>query len=86
METTIYGSRLWSFYDAPDPCCNTSPTLFFSPSTRTDRRWVFGLTQGVQVRDNIELIVQVSRTIVSSNLSLYGYTSNSVVLGPQIRF
>ncbi len=86
METTIYGSRLWSFYDAPDPCCNTSPTLFFSPSTRTDRRWHFGLTQGLQVTDNIELMVQVSRDIVSSNLPLYGYTSNSVVLGSQIRF
>jgi hypothetical protein len=86
METTIYGSRLWSHYDAPDPCCNTSPTLFFSPSTRNDRRWRFGLTQGLQVTDNIELIVQVSRDIVSSNLPLYGYTSNSVVLGPQIRF
>jgi hypothetical protein len=86
METTIFGNRLWSHYDAPDPCCNTSPTLFFSPSTRNDRRWVFGLTQGLQVADNIELIVQISRTIVSSNLSLYGYTSNSVVLGPQIRF
>jgi tetratricopeptide (TPR) repeat protein len=86
METTIFGSRLWSHYEAPDPCCNTSPTLFFSPSTRNDRRWHFGLTQGLQVTDNIELIVQVSRDIVSSNLSLYGYTSNSIVLGPQIRF
>jgi tetratricopeptide (TPR) repeat protein len=86
METTIYGSRLWSHYDAPDPCCNTSPTLFFSPSTRNDRRWVFGLTQGLQVADNIQLIAQVSRNIVSSNLPLYGYTSNSVVFGPQIKF
>ncbi len=86
METTFYGSRLWSHYDAPDPCCNTSPTLFFSPSTRNDRRWHFGVTQGVQVTDNVELIVQVARDIVSSNLSLYGYTSNSVVFGPQIRF
>ena len=86
METTVYGSRLWSIYDAPDPCCNTSPTLFFSPSTRDDRRWRFGLTQGFQVADNIELIVQLQRDIVSSNLSLYGYSSNSVVFGPQIRF
>ncbi|HWB50076.1 MAG TPA: hypothetical protein VG651_13270 [Stellaceae bacterium] len=86
METTIFGSRLWSHYDAPDPCCNTSPTLFFSPSTRNDRRWRFGVTQGVQVTDNIELIAQFTRDIVSSNLSLYGYTSNSVVFGPQIRF
>lgn len=86
METTVYGSRLWSIYDAPDPCCNTSSTLFFSPSSRDDRRWRFGITQGMQVTDNIELIVQFQRDIVSSNLSLYGYTSNSVLFGPQIRF
>jgi hypothetical protein len=30
--------------------------------------------------------VQVQRDIVSSNLSLYGYTSNSILFGPQIRF
>jgi hypothetical protein len=86
METTVYASRLYSLYDAPDPCCNTSGTPFFSPSTRDDRRWRFGITQGMQVANNIELIVQFERDIVSSNLSLYGYTSNSVVLGPQIRF
>jgi hypothetical protein len=86
METTFYVSRLYSIYDAPDPCCNTSGTAFFSPSSRDDRRWRFGITQGLQVANNIELIVQFERDIVSSNLSLYGYTSNSVVLGPQIRF
>jgi hypothetical protein len=86
METTVYGSRLWSFYDAPDPCCNTSGTAVFSPSSRNDRRWRFGITQGMSVANNIELIVQFERDIVSSNLSLYGYTSNTVVLGPQIRF
>ena len=86
LETTLYGSRLWSIYDAPDPCCNTSPTLFFSPSSRNDRHWRFGITQGAQVTDNIELIVQFQRDIVSSNLSLYGYTSNSVLFGPQIKF
>ena len=36
--------------------------------------------------NNVALIVQVQRDIVSSNLSLYGYTSNSVLVGPQIRF
>ncbi len=88
METTVFGSRLWSIYDAPDPCCNTNtnPTAFFSPSSRDDRHWRFGLTQGIQVANNIEIIVQFQRDIVSSNLALYGYTSNSVVLGPQIRF
>ena len=82
METSAYVNRLISNYDAPDPCCITGSGL----STRHDRRWRFGIIQGMQVTDNIELIVQVERSIVSSNLSLYGYTSNSVVLGPQIRF
>jgi len=87
METTFYASRLYSLYDAPDPCCNTSgSSTTFSASNRYDRRWRFGITQGVQLADNIELIVQVERDIVSSNLSLYGYTSNTVVVGPQIRF
>jgi len=31
-------------------------------------------------------VLQVQRDIVSSNLSLYAYTSNSVLVGPQIRF
>jgi hypothetical protein len=87
METTFYGSRLWSIYDAPDPCCNTSgSSTTFSGSSRDDRRWRFGITQSVQVADNIGILVQFERDIVSSNLSLYGYTSNSVVIGPQIRF
>ena len=87
METTFYVSRLFSLYDAPDPCCNTSgSSTSFSASSRDDRHWRFGITQGVQVADNIELIVQAQRDIVSSNLPLYGYTSNTVVVGPQIRF
>ncbi|HVH80273.1 MAG TPA: tetratricopeptide repeat protein [Stellaceae bacterium] len=82
METTVYGSRLWSIYDAPDPCCVINGGF----SSRDDRRWRFGITEGVQVTDNIEAIIQFQRDIVSSNLPLYGYTSNSVVIGPQIRF
>jgi hypothetical protein len=45
-----------------------------------------GIIQGVNVTQNLELILQVERQVVSSNLSLYGYTSNSVVLGPEIKF
>jgi hypothetical protein len=82
METSIYGSRLYSLYFAPDPCCVTGGGF----SNRDDRRWRFGFIQGMQVTDHIELIVQVERDIVSSNLPLYAYTSNSVVLGPQIKF
>jgi tetratricopeptide (TPR) repeat protein len=83
METTLYGSRLWSIYFAPDPCCVTGGGGL---SSRNDRHWRLGLIQGVTVAKNIELIVQVERDIVSSNLSIYGYTSNTVVVGPQIHF
>lgn len=87
MDTTFFGSRTWDYYDAPDPCCSTSGiTGVFSPSRRFDRRWRFGVTQVLQVADNINLVAQFQRDIVSSNLSLYGYTSNSVLVGPQIRF
>lgn len=82
METSFYVNRLYSIYFAPDPCCVTGGGF----SSRDDRRWRIGLVQGVQITDNIELILQVERDIVSSNLSLYGYTSNSVVLGPQFKF
>lgn len=82
METSIYANRLYSIYFAPDPCCVVGGGF----SSRDDRRWKFGIIQGMQVTNNIELLVQVERDIVSSNLPLYGYTSNSVVLGPQIKF
>ena len=82
METSAYVDRLYSLYFAPDPCCVTGSGF----SNRDDRRWKFGLIEGIQVTDNIEVILQVERDIVSSNLALYGYTSNSVVLGPQIKF
>jgi hypothetical protein len=38
------------------------------------------------VANNISLIVQLQRDVVSSNLSLYGYSSDSILIGPQIRF
>jgi tetratricopeptide (TPR) repeat protein len=82
METSAYINRVYSVYFAPDPCCVTGGGF----SSRDDRRWRFGVIQGVQVADNIEVVVQAERDIVSSNLPLYGYTSNSVVVGPQIKF
>ena len=82
METSAYINRLYSVYFAPDPCCVTGSGF----SSRDDRRWKFGIIEGMQVTNNIELIVQFERDIVSSNLSLYGYTSNAVVFGPQIKF
>ena len=86
-ETTIFASRSTANYAAADPCCNTSGNpLVFTPGIRSDDRWRFGVTQSFQIADNIALVVQVQRDIVSSNLSLYGYTSNSILFGPQIRF
>ena len=86
-ETTAFLSRSYSNYDAPDPCCVTGSTLTGSSfSDRHDRRWRFGVTQSFQILDNLAVIVQAQRDIVSSNLSLYAYTSNTVLVGPQIRF
>ncbi len=87
-ETTLFIGHSWADYDAADPCCNTNsnPQLFFSSSTRFDRHWRFGLTQSFPVSSNVSIVVQLQRDIASSNLSLYGYTSNSVLVGPQIRF
>ena len=87
IETTLFGGRIWSNYAAPDPCCNTSGSnTFFSPSERLDRRWRFGVTQSIRVRDNVDIVLQFQRDIVSSNLPLYAYTSNSVLVGTQVRF
>jgi tetratricopeptide (TPR) repeat protein len=86
-ETTVFLSRVWDNYAAPDPCCNTSGNPFvFSGSDRYDRHWRFGLTQAFQFAPNMALVVQVQRDVVSSDLPIYAYTSNSVLVGPQIRF
>jgi tetratricopeptide (TPR) repeat protein len=86
-ETVIFGSRSYSIYQSPDPCCNTSPDpSVFSASDRFDRHWRFGVTQSFQVAPNIAVVLQAQRDIVSSNLSIYAYTSDSVLIGPQIRF
>jgi tetratricopeptide (TPR) repeat protein len=86
-QTVFFGSRSWADYDQPDPCCNTSGNpAIFSPSNRFDRHWRFGITQSVDVTADVSLVLQLQRDVVSSNLSIYGYTSNSVLLGAQIRF
>jgi len=86
-ETTLFASRTWDNYAAPDPCCNTSgSSVFFSASDRYDRRWRIAINHSIALAPNLALIIQAQRDIVSSNLSLYGYTSNSVLVGPQIRF
>jgi hypothetical protein len=86
-ETALFGARSWAIYQSPDPCCNTSgSSVIFSPSDRFDRHWRFGITQSFEVTPSIAIILQAQRDIVSSNLSIYGYTSNSVLLGPQLRF
>ncbi len=87
-ETSLFLGRAWSIYAAPDPCCNTSsnPDEFFSASSQLTQRWRFGVTEAVPVSRRIAIVLQLERDIVSSNLPIYGYTSNSVLLGPQIRF
>ncbi|MGE5271229.1 MAG: tetratricopeptide repeat protein [Thiohalocapsa sp.] len=86
-ETTFIVGYSHSFYDGPDPCCSVSSNpLVFKTAARSDARWRFGITQNFQVSEDVSVLLQVQRDIVSSNLSLYGYTNNSVLIGPLIRF
>lgn len=86
-ETSAFLGRAWSLYASPDPCCSTSGNPFvFSPSSQLTQRWRFGLTESVPVTPRLAIIVQVERDIVSSNLPIYAYTNDSILLGPQIRF
>lgn len=86
-ETAFFASRSWGYYAAPDPCCSTSGNpAVASFSNRFDRHWRFGLSQTFQVRDNFGIIVQLQRDIVSSDLPLYAYSSNSATIGAEIKF
>jgi len=86
-DTTVYGAGAWSDYAAPE-FAPDGPPLFGSEifPTRFDTHWRFGVTQSFPVRENIALVLQVQRDVLSSNISLYAYTSDSVLIGPQIRF
>jgi hypothetical protein len=53
---------------------------------RLDRHWRFGATHSIRVKNNVDIILQFQRDIVSSNLPLYAYTSNAVLVGTQVRF
>jgi hypothetical protein len=79
LETNFSLSRSWALYAAPDPCCGSGL------NDRFERHWRFGITQSFSVSNDIAIVMQLQRDIVSS-LSLYNYTSNSVLVGSQIRF
>jgi hypothetical protein len=86
-ETTPFVGRVWSYYAAPDPCCNTSgnpgmPGL----STQLTQRWRFGLSQTWPVTATAAVVAQLERDIVSSNLPLYSYNNTSFLIGLQILF
>lgn len=85
-ESAFFTSRSWGNYAAPDPCCNTGIPGFPSFSDRFDRHWRIGMSQTFMIRDNVGIVVQLQRDVVSSNLPLYAYTSNSALVGAQIRF
>jgi hypothetical protein len=86
-DTALYGAGAWSDYAAPQ-FAPVGPPLFGAEifPTRFDTRWRFGLTQSFPIRDNLSLVLQLQRDILSSNISVYAYTSDSVMIGPQIRF
>ena len=83
-ETTPFLGRVWSYYDAPDPCCVTGPNGGIS--TQLTQRWRFGLTHTLALTPTVGIVVQAERDIVSSNLPLYAYNSTTFLIGPQIRF
>jgi hypothetical protein len=90
-ESSLFVGRAWSIYAGADPCCNTSGNLFpgvypAGYSSQLTQRWRFGITEAVPVTATIAVVLQLERDIVSSNLPIYAYTNNSVLLGPQIRF
>ncbi|HTV45655.1 MAG TPA: tetratricopeptide repeat protein [Stellaceae bacterium] len=86
-ESSAFLGRAWSLYAAPDPCCNTSGNpQVFSPSSQLTQRWRFGFTEAVPVNATMAIVLQLERDIVSSNLPIYAYTNDSILLGPQIRF
>jgi tetratricopeptide (TPR) repeat protein len=88
-ETSLFLGRAWSIYAAPDPCCVTSPNPGVFPvgfSSQLTQRWRYGVTEAVPITPRVAVVLQLERDIVSSNLSIYAYTSNSVLLGPQIHF
>jgi hypothetical protein len=90
-ETTPFVGRAWSYYAAPDPCCNTSGNAFPGVypngfSTQSTQRWRFGVTQTWPLTATTAIVAQLERDIVSSNLPLYSYNNTSILFGPQIRF
>jgi Tetratricopeptide repeat len=86
-ETTAFLGRAWSYYAAPDPCCNTSGNpVMPGLSTQLTQRWRFGLTQTWPISAAVAIVAQVERDIISSNLPLYSYNNTSFLVAPQVRF
>ena len=79
METNFYLYRSWAPYAAPDPCCAVT-------SNRYDQHWRFGIAQTLPLTNDVAIVMSVQRDIASSNVPLYHYTSDSVMVGSQIRF
>ncbi len=86
-DTTFFGNAAFSDYAAPQ-FAPASPPLFGTEifPTRHDTHWRFGLTQSFLMRPDLAVVLQVQRDIVSSNIGLYAYTSDSILIGPQVRF
>ncbi len=79
VETNFYLYRSWAPYAAPDPCCAVT-------SNRYDQHWRFGIAQTLPLTNDVAIVMSVQRDIASSNVPLYHYTSDSVMVGSQIRF
>ncbi len=79
LETNFSISHSWADYVAPDPCCAVA-------NNRFDRHLRFAVAQTLPITSDVAVVMQLQRDIVSSNVPLYHYTSNSALLGTQIRF
>ena len=79
LETNFSISHSWADYVAPDPCCGVA-------ADRADRHLRFAITQTLPLTDDLAVVLQAQRDIVSSNVPLYHYTSNTFLIGSQFRF
>ena len=79
VESNFFLYRSWAPYAGVDPCCATT-------SNRYDQHWRFGIAQTMPITNGFAIVVSAQRDIASSNVPLYHYTSNSVMVGSQIRF
>jgi tetratricopeptide (TPR) repeat protein len=77
--TSLSMTRHYIGYDGADPSVSKS-------IVRGDRRWQYSITQAVPVTNQVSVVGQLFRDVLSSNIHNYTYNNTSVLIGPQISF